>query len=53
MKLSDKEAQLLIGFVIEDEQLNGIIASGNEAQMQLYLQDAWFRFQEQVNSTSE
>ena len=47
MKLDQQESQLLIGYVIEDEKLNATIASGNQAQMQLYLLDAWFRFQEE------
>lgn len=53
MNLSDHEAQLLIGFVIEDAQLNEIIASGNEAQMHLYLHDAWFRLQAQARQNSD
>lgn len=48
MNLSDQESQLLIGFVIEEKQLSGLIASGSEAQMQLYLHDAWFRFREKA-----
>ena len=50
MELSDQQVQLLISFVIEEEQLEHIIASGNEGQMQLYLLDTWFRLQAQKNS---
>lgn len=53
MELTDQEARLLIGFVIEEEQLHQVISSGNEAQMHLYLHDAWFRLQAQNGSSSD
>ena len=50
IKLSDGDAQLLINFVLEDDRLGNLIASGNEGQMQLFLLDSWFRLEEQKNS---
>lgn len=50
MKLSQQDAQLLIGYIIEDEKLNATIASGNEGQMHLYLLEAWFKFEEERNA---
>lgn len=47
MKLSRQDAQLLIGYVLEEPQLEEVISANNEARMQLYLLDAWFRFQEE------
>jgi hypothetical protein len=52
IQLSDEEAQMLIGFVIEDDELNNIIDSGIEARMHLYLHEMWFRLEEQKSSSS-
>lgn len=50
MELTDQEAQMLIGFVIEDAELLNVIDSGIEARMHLYLYEMWFRLEEQKNS---
>ena len=52
IQLSDQEAQMLIGFVIEDDELNNVIDSGIEARMHLYLHEMWFRLEQQKNSSS-
>ena len=52
IQLSHQEAQMLIGFVIEDDELNNVIDSGIEARMHLYLHEMWFRLEQQKNSSS-
>ena len=52
MKLNEQEAQMLIGFLIEDEELINVIDSGIEARMHLYLHEMWFRLEEQKSSPS-
>ena len=46
MELSDQEAQMLIAYMIEDEGLNNVIESANEARMHLYLHEMWFKLEE-------
>lgn len=52
MELTEQEAQMLIGFVIEDEELTHIIDSNIEARMQLYLHGMWFRLKEEKTSST-
>ena len=47
MQLTKVQAQRLIDFIIEDPALQVVIDSGNEARLQFYLQDAWFKLQNQ------
>lgn len=43
MQLTKAQAQRLIDFIIEDPALQAIVDSGNEARLQFFLQDAWFK----------
>ena len=45
MKLSYPQAQLLIDAIIENDELNYLIETNNEARLQFFLQDQWYRLQ--------
>ena len=51
MELTDADAQMLIGFMIEDKELTNVIDSGIEARMHLYLHEMWYRLEEQKRSS--
>lgn len=45
MQLNDAQAQRLIDFIISDEKLQDVLDMKNEARLQFFLQDAWYRLQ--------
>jgi hypothetical protein len=47
MQLTDAQAQLLINFIIEDAELTYLVDLNNEARLQFFLQDAWYRLKEE------
>lgn len=50
MALTKQEIGYLISEAIEDEELETVIATGNEAQMKIFLQERWFRFQDRLQN---
>lgn len=45
MQLSDTQAQRLIDYIITDERLQDVLDLENEARLQFFLHDAWYRLQ--------
>ncbi|MGB7785290.1 MAG: hypothetical protein WBL27_04235 [Salinimicrobium sp.] len=45
MQLTDAQAQQLIDYIITDERLQDVLDLENEARLQFFLQDAWYRLQ--------
>ena len=45
MQLTKAQAQLLIDFVVNDERLQDVLDLENQARLEFFLQDAWYRLQ--------
>lgn len=45
MQLTEAQAQLLIDYIITDDRLQTVLDLENEARLQFFLQDAWYRLQ--------
>ena len=48
MQLTEAQAQQLIDYIITDEGLQDVLDLENEARLHFYLQDAWYRLQNEI-----
>jgi hypothetical protein len=53
MELSQQELSLLIDFMLEKNELPGLLEENNDAQIKLFLHDSWFQLKDNIKGSSK